>query len=713
MGGFLITACSNFLEPELDNRKTEGQLLENPAFAEGLLMHAYWALPDNYNFNLDVASDDAVTNDKNSNFLQMATGSWKSSFNPLSQWNNAYEQIQYINDFLEKMDQVAWSSDNPQVDKLHRLRLTGEAHGLRAWYQFQLLQAHAGETAESQLLGFPIVTNSLMIDDNLKLPRNTFQECVDQIMSDCDVAIANLTASYTGSTGISLPAKVEAEDYDDYNDSNSGNTGGQYRTDDVDIEVSSAGGYNVGWTADGEWLQFSIARIYNGTYTLDASIASGGANPGSLKVSVGTDPNNLTDVVELNISNTGGWQNWQTFSAEGIKLGNMPDAYIRFTVIGGGFNMDWFEFKKTDGPVEETAIFNGEEYSLTDFEIGMGGRWLNRFTGNSARALKARTALYAASPAYEKGSNVDWAQAASLSGELLKAAGGIRALSPSGLTFYQSNEDEDIIWGRSQVKKSSWEQDNFPPSLFGQGRTNPTQELVNAFPMANGYPIDHPMSGYDPATPYVNRDSRLTEYIVYNGNTLKNAISTHVGAEKDGINELATSTRTGYYLRKFMDEGVNLVAGSSVTTQHRYVLLRMTEVFLNYAEAANEAWGPDADPNGYGFTARDVIGAIRNRAGIVTDDYLTSLASTEDLRSLIQNERRLELSFEGHRFWDLRRWNMTFEMAEPVSGIFISADGLSSEVKQVEERAYSSFMIYGPIPFNETLKYNIAQNKGW
>jgi hypothetical protein len=259
--------------------------------------------------------------------------------------------------------------------------------------------------------------------------------------------------------------------------------------------------------------------------------------------------------------------------------------------------------------------------------------------------------------------------------------------------------------------------DNFPPSLFGSGRTNPSQNLVDAFPMKNGYLIGHELSGYDPDNPYVDRDPRFYDYIIYNDAVFKNTpISTYIDATQDGINNLVTSTRTGYYLKKLMAEGVVLTPGGITTAGHTYALVRMTEVLLNYCEAANEAWGPDGDPNGYGFTARDRIAELRARAGLTPDDYLASVSDPLEFRELIRNERRLELCFEGFRFWDIRRWDDQATMTQPVRGAFITFEvdsTYSYAYSDVEKRIFSPTMIYGPVPYEETLKYDLEQNAGW
>ena len=148
------------------------------------------------------------------------------------------------------------------------------------------------------------------------------------------------------------------------------------------------------------------------------------------------------------------------------------------------------------------------------------------------------------------------------------------------------------------------------------------------------------------------------------------------------------------------------------TQKHVIPIIRATEIFLNYAEAANEAWGPD-EKGEAGYSARDVIAAIRKRAAINQPDrYLATITTKEDMRKLIRNERRIELSFEGFRFWDIRRWNDVETMSEPAMGLRRAEDG-SLEQFKVEDRDFKSHMIYGPIPFNEVLKFGFVQNQGW
>lgn len=350
-----------------------------------------------------------------------------------------------------------------------------------------------------------------------------------------------------------------------------------------------------------------------------------------------------------------------------------------------------------------------------------------RINGKIAMALKARAALLDASPAYNGGVyDTEKAKyAVKVSADLLKihSNGGIPTLAPDRI-FWNADDDvnnPEIIWRENAVNNRTLESANFPPLLNGSGRINPTQNLVDAFPMKNGYPISMlAESGYDPANPYADRDDRLRQNIFVNGSVLRtitinsstDATLPNGNQNTNGLNVLPNySTRTGYYLRKLLREDVNLIAGQTQDRAHFYTHMRWTEIFLLYAEAVNEGYGPDQDPEGCGLTARDVIAGIRNRAGITQPDaYLASVTTKEGMRELIRNERRLELCFEGHRFWDLRRWNLSLD--EQAKGVAIT--GNVYDLMNVETRDFKPYMIYCPIPNDEVIKYpELLQNKDW
>lgn len=362
--------------------------------------------------------------------------------------------------------------------------------------------------------------------------------------------------------------------------------------------------------------------------------------------------------------------------------------------------------------------------ALASYNTVFGDYSQQRVSGRHVKAMMARLALLEASPAFNINNDVSlWEKAANYHADLLDDIGGVSGLDPRGHLFYEktqvdnahlnSGDNKDIpemLWRRPIYSNRVREQNNFPPSLFGNGRINPSQNLVDAFPMSNGYPIDHPESDYDPNSPYTGRDPRLSHYIIYDGSMYKNSrIRTGVGGGVNAVDSVVNSTRTGYYMKKLLREDVNANPSSVQDQQHFNTHIRYSEIFLGYAEAANEAWGPTGGPHDY--SAQDVIAAIRQRAGLSQpDNYLNSIVDKDVMRELIHNERRLELCFESFRFWDLRRWKK--DLNEPVKGVRISGNNYSYFT--VEQRVFdNSHMHYGPIPHNDVVKFGITQNAGW
>lgn len=366
--------------------------------------------------------------------------------------------------------------------------------------------------------------------------------------------------------------------------------------------------------------------------------------------------------------------------------------------------------------------------NLNDYNRVFGDYARQRMSGRIVMFVKAQAALLAASPAFNGGTTANWGAAADYAGELIALNGGVAGLDANGLTWYKNTAEiealgsginpKEVVWRTDIANSNNLEADNFPPTLYGRGRINPTQNLVDAFPAANGYPITHASSNYNASTPYANRDPRLKHFILVNQDVagVSSTVITTAsnGTTNDALNKVATSTRTGYYMKKLLRQDVNLNPSSTSTQRHYRPRMRYTELYLNYAEAANEAWGP-LSGGSHGFSAYDVIKAIRRRAGFVQDNYLESIKSDKDaMRALIRNERRLELCFEGYRFWDLRRWKSN--LGESAQGMNIQGTTAAPTYTKisVEDRVFADYMYYGPIPYNETLKFNaLKQNKGW
>ena len=369
---------------------------------------------------------------------------------------------------------------------------------------------------------------------------------------------------------------------------------------------------------------------------------------------------------------------------------------------------------------QDLGVTSAEEYSVV-----FGDTFSGRISGRIAQTIKAFTALLAASPAYAEGSGVTYAEAADAAAAVLNTIGGVAGMDPTGYKWFMEKKTLDalgsgvcppeIMWRGSMGKSVTQESNNYPPTLYGSGRINPTQNFVDAFPMVNGYPITDPTSGYSAADPYAGRDPRLAEYVIYNGATYKGTqiITGAYSTDNNGLNKTATSTRTGYYLRKHLRDDCDPNPSATNEQYHYSVYIRYTELFLAYAESANEAWGPDGKGT-HGYSAYDVIKALHDRAG-VGNDYLDSIkGNKEKMRELIRNERRIELSFENKRFWDMRRWKL--DLNESAKGVRIEQVGgaLQFNKFEVEPRNYQPYMYYGPIPESEVLKWsNLDQNKGW
>ncbi len=371
-----------------------------------------------------------------------------------------------------------------------------------------------------------------------------------------------------------------------------------------------------------------------------------------------------------------------------------------------------------------------------------------------AHALKSRVALYGASPAYQPNSitkinamgdfsvvdedsyQEKWERAALASYMAIKTVGYVMyGLNPNDLADAPSVTPMEHIF-RFYYSNRSIETLNFLPRYLGKSYTAPTQNLVDAFPMANGYPYDHANANYDENDPYAGRDKRFYLNVYYNGADYGSETYmsddtplTKVDILPDGADapdKSRYSSRTGYYLAKFVSKNFNCNDPTGANNSaHYWAVLRRTELYLNYAEAANEAFGPTGRGsyvNEYGSTidfsmsAYDAIKIVRETSGGITDTgYLDEMAqSKETMRTLIQNERRIELTFENQRFFDMRRW--VLPLNEPVYGVEASY-GSNGEVvytrKEIEKRRYDDVKFYYlPVPYTEVVK-GLENNMGW
>lgn len=340
---------------------------------------------------------------------------------------------------------------------------------------------------------------------------------------------------------------------------------------------------------------------------------------------------------------------------------------------------------------------------------------IGRGSYEAALALKARLLLYAASPLYTKDVNdkARWTAAAA-------AAKAVMDLHKFTLynnykaLFTISGTTEDIferVYSPTN-EHTNLELVNGPNGYGGWGGNTPMQNLVDDYEMADGSRFDW-NNPTEKANPYQNRDPRFYASILYNGAPYRTrTVETFLPGgkdSKDGNGNWNTSP-TGYYVRKYINEG-NPIENPNQTAYQPWKYLRYAEVLLNYAEAQNEAVGPDG-------TVYDAVNAIRFRAGM---PELPKGLSTDSMRSRIRNERRIELAFEEHRYFDVRRWKIA-ETTEniPAYGILPSkqTDGsiVYTRIIALANRKFDKLKNYWvPIPQSEinSSGKKLRQNDGY
>lgn len=336
-----------------------------------------------------------------------------------------------------------------------------------------------------------------------------------------------------------------------------------------------------------------------------------------------------------------------------------------------------------------------------------------RATKTAALALKARVLLYAASPLFNTSNDAAKWQLAANAAKALIDTNKHSLVTPytNIFNFGAAQYNNEVIFATQASNRNDIEINNAPISYDGaKGRTNPIQEFVDAFEMTNGKAITDPTSGYNPANPYNLRDPRLALVVNYNGRVFKGrAVQTYVDGA-DGLNKSVNATTTGYYLRKFLSEAVTWNQASNTNARRPWVVFRYAEVLLNYAEALNEAQGPVADVYKY-------VNSVRQRAGIAMPALPAGL-NKDQMRTRIQNERRVELCFEGHRFYDVRRWKLgsTF-LNKPVTGmrITLNVNGtFNYERFQVETRVFQDKNNLFPFSQNDLNRQTaLIQNAGY
>ena len=361
--------------------------------------------------------------------------------------------------------------------------------------------------------------------------------------------------------------------------------------------------------------------------------------------------------------------------------------------------------------------------------------WKGRATSSAAKALKSRVLLYAASDLFNIEGNTNplvgytsgnrtqrWLDAALAANELIRTdAYRLHGTYRELFTLESNSGSREIIWGRQAPAVNTLEKALYPIGYDGgNSGVCPTGDLVDAYEMSNGtlFSWDNPSHA---ANPFGGRDARLKATVLVNGDKWAGrAVEAYEGG-RDG-KPVRNATRTGFYMKKHLVDGLNLV--NDYKASREWIYFRYAEILLNYAEAVNHYAGPDFTPGGCRYTAKEAVNLIRTRALQPLCDVTFSRRGTplnrDSFAEFVLNERRVELAFEDMRIWDLKR-NMQAEAAigGNIHGVKItkSESGEVSYARSiVEKRVFSaSKMYFYPIPQSEISKSdgNLEQNPGW
>ena len=347
------------------------------------------------------------------------------------------------------------------------------------------------------------------------------------------------------------------------------------------------------------------------------------------------------------------------------------------------------------------------------------GAEVGRATRVAAFALKARTLLYAASPLFNPSNDrTKWAKAAEACKFIIDNAStwGLKLSAYGSLWGQDAFFNPELIFGLGRGESNSFEMANYPIGVENGASGNcPTQSLVDQYEYKDGgvfghrYPDNIDLNLVDP---YEGLDPRFALTIVKNGDewptngAQKKVIETFQG----GFNASPKygATPTGYYLRKYVDGSCVTTADNQTTRRHTWILFRLAEIYLDYAEAVFYATGSARDAS-FGMTANEAINVLRNRPDIQMPLF------DEDGDPWIdhyERERLVELAFENHRFWDVRRWKKADQYFRTIQVATISSSmqlTRSTVTRQWDDKYY-----FYPIPQSELKKNpNLTQNPGW
>ncbi len=311
---------------------------------------------------------------------------------------------------------------------------------------------------------------------------------------------------------------------------------------------------------------------------------------------------------------------------------------------------------KSRNTAEETYQFIISELEAIEGSLPLFAE-AGRASKGAALALKGWCELFWASPYYNKTNDLSrWSKAATTYKKIIDL-NAYQLFSEYNAQFMEENNwNVETIFAKAYLGGTSLgaSREGLQGTWIVGGQqlswsgVDPSQELIDSYFMANGLAIDAPGSGYDPQNPYANREKRFYESIVYDGSiwagseiVMKQGVGSRNETDLASKNE---STNTGYYLRKGLDPKY-AINGPHGQSSANYIIFRYAEVLLAYAEAQNEASGPDQ-------SIYDAINEVRARVALPP---LANGLTKEEMRKAIYQERRVELAFEDKRYLDLIR----------------------------------------------------------
>lgn len=348
-------------------------------------------------------------------------------------------------------------------------------------------------------------------------------------------------------------------------------------------------------------------------------------------------------------------------------------------------------------------------------------------TGRATRpmclALKARALLYKASPLFNTNENKEWwLEAARANYDLISNATkwGIKLDKYANIWGPTNGDGSEVIWAIKQGDSSQWETYNYPIGVEnGQGGMCPTQSLVDSYEYADGseqtFGERYAQSNINITAlkPYEGLDPRFSLTVVRNGDTWPNYNTMPIETFEGGLNAspLLNATPTGYYLKKYCDGNVNISTNYATTSPHAWVMMRLGEFYLNFAEAMYQYYN-DANTTGeFNMSANDAINILRDRKDVQMPHWTNS----DNWWERYKRERLIELAFEDQRFWDVRRWKCGTELSV-VNVAYITKDATGNIMLQrvQQNRGWEDKYYFFPIPFSEINKNpKLGQNPGW